>query len=318
MNINMMAVTAGFLLDLALGDPHGLPHPVRAIGHLISALEKGVRALFPASERGERCGGMIFTLLVVLITGGASGGLLAFAYDAGPWAGFTVHTILCYYALAARSLSRESMKVYSALAAGDTEGARKSVSMIVGRDTAALTETGIIKAAVETVAENTSDGVTAPLIYLALGGPVLGWIYKAVNTMDSMVGYKNETYRNFGRAAAKLDDLLNLIPSRLSAVLMIISARFLGMDGKNAAFIYKRDRKNHKSPNSAQTEAVCAGALRIQLAGDAVYFGRVVKKPTIGDPLREAEYQDIKRANRLMYLTAVLCLAVLMGLFGFI
>ena len=180
---------------------------------------------------------------------------------------------------------------------------------VVGRDTALLNEEGVAKAAIETVAENTSDGVIAPMIYTAIGGPVLGFFYKAVNTMDSMVGYKNDRYLYFGRAAARLDDLVNYIPSRISAYLMIVAAYFLGSDfsGRRAFKIYQRDNRNHASPNSAQTEAACAGALGIRLAGDASYFGKLVKKPFIGDAVRPVEYEDIRRVNRLMYGTAWLC-----------
>jgi len=211
----------------------------------------------------------------------------------------------------------ESMRVYKCLKQEDLEAARQAVSMIVGRDTATLDEVGVAKAAIETVAENTSDGVIAPMLYTALGGPVLGFLYKAVNTMDSMIGYKNDKYLYFGRAAAKLDDIVNFIPARISAYLMIFSAFMSGkcFDGRNAFKIYKRDNRKHASPNSAQTEAVCAGALRIQLAGDASYFGKIVKKPYIGDAYRKVESEDIKRANRLMYLTAwlgeLLCLLLM-------
>ena len=202
---------------------------------------------------------------------------------------------------AAKCLKTESMKVYDALAKNDIEGGRTAVSMIVGRDTASLTEEGIIKAAVETVAENSSDGVVAPLFYLILFG-VPGMVcYKAINTMDSMVGYKNETYLYLGRAAAKLDDMANYIPARLSGLYLITASFLLGYDGKNAWKMFVRDRYNHASPNSAQTEAVCAGSLGVQLAGDASYFGKIVKKPTIGDALRPVEYEDIKRASGLLY-----------------
>lgn len=306
--IRIAALAAGFLLDLCLGDPYSLPHPVRAIGRLITGLETGLRKLFPADSGGERTGGVFLAAMVIFTVGGASALLIAAARMAGPVPDFLMQTVLCYYVLAARSLCSESMKVLRDLAAGDVEGARKNVSMIVGRDTALLSDVGIAKAAVETVAENTSDGVIAPLFYLALGGPVSGWIYKAVNTMDSMVGYQNERYQYFGWAAARLDDVLNLIPSRLCAALMIFASALLKLDARGALRIYIRDRHNHKSPNSAQTEAVCAGALGVQLAGDAWYFGVCHEKPTIGDALREVEYEDIKRAGMLMYVTAVLCL----------
>ena len=191
----------------------------------------------------------------------------------------------------------------------DLEASRKAVSMIVGRDTSVLDETGVAKAAIETVAENTSDGVIAPMLYTALGGPVLGFFYKAVNTMDSMVGYKNQRYLHFGRVAAKLDDVMNYIPARISAYLMIGVSFVMGKEfsGKQAYRIYKRDNRKHASPNSAQTESVCAGALGIQLAGNASYFGKIVEKPYIGDETRKVVYEDIRRINRLMYATACFC-----------
>ena len=305
---HLAAILAGYLLDLCLGDPHSMPHPVRAIGNLIVWLEKYLRPAGKkhATERGERRAGVLFVCLVLLVTGSVAGAILWISRLGGILIQTVVEAIMTYYLLAARSLRDESMAVCRKLEAGEIEGARYAVSMIVGRDTKPLSEAGIARAAVETVAENASDGVIAPLFYLAIGGPLLGWLYKAVNTMDSMIGYKNEKYLNFGRTAAKSDDACNYLPSRISAYLMIAAAYLGGSDfsGKGAYRIYKRDRRNHASPNSAQTESVCAGALGIQLAGDAVYFGKVVKKPHIGDDTRPVEYEDIRRANRLMYLTA--------------
>lgn len=309
MKLYLISMAAGLALDLCLGDPYWLPHPVRAIGSLIGNIEKKIRRLFPKNKGGELAGGFFLVLLTLLITGGLCGLLLAAAGRAGAFVLFLSETVMVYYLLAARSLYGESIKVYRFLKKGEIEKARDQVSMIVGRDTDSLSDVGIAKAAIETVAENTSDGVIAPLFYLALGGPVLGWLYKAVNTMDSMVGYKNETYQYFGRVAARLDDLANFIPSRISAGLMLLASAALFMDTKNAARIYKRDRLNHKSPNSAQTESVCAGALNIQLAGDALYFGMLVRKPFIGDDERPVEYEDIKRANALMYMTTCLSFA---------
>ncbi len=304
------AALAGFLLDFLFGDPHSMPHPVRALGSLIGWMEGWLRRIFPEGKRGELIGGSILAGGVVLVTGGVSLTLLRAArFLFGPGGEFLCGAVMCYYLLAARSLRDESMKVCDSLRKGDIQEARRNVSMIVGRDTAGLDGEGIAKAAVETVAENTSDGVIAPLFYLFLGGPVLGWMYKAVNTMDSMVGYRNERYLYFGRAAARLDDLANLIPARLSALLMIGASFLLGMDGKGAARIWLRDRRNHKSPNSAQTEAVCAGALGVRLAGPAWYFGRRFEKPFIGDEKRKVEWEDIERANRLMYGTAVMMAA---------
>lgn len=256
----------------------------------------------------ERTAGVILSVIVLSVSTALPAVLLLVCYRLHFWLGIVGESAMCYYLLAARCLRNESMKVYRALAAGDTEGARRAVSMIVGRDTDALTAEGITKAAVETVAENTSDGVTAPMFYIMLGGAAAGFFYKAANTMDSMLGYKNERYLRFGCFSAKLDDALNYLPSRLTALLMILSAYLSGMNGGNAYRIWRRDRLNHASPNSAQTEAVCAGALGVMLAGDAVYFGKLVKKQTIGDDLRRVTPEDIPAANRLMYVTSVLML----------
>ena len=256
----------------------------------------------------ERTAGVILSVIVLSVSTALPAVLLFVCYRLHFWLGIVGESAMCYYLLAARCLRDESMKVYRALAAGDTEGARRAVSMIVGRDTDALTAEGITKAAVETVAENTSDGVTAPMFYIMLGGAAAGFFYKAANTMDSMLGYKNERYLRFGCFSAKLDDALNYLPSRLTALLMILSAYLSGMNGGNAYRIWRRDRLNHASPNSAQTEAVCAGALGVMLAGDAIYFGKLVKKQTIGDDLRRVTPEDIPAANRLMYVTSVLML----------
>lgn len=308
--LTLAALLTGYVLDLIFGDPRQIYHPIRIIGNLIAVLEKGIRKVFPKTSKGELAGGTVLVVLVVLICTAVPAALLGLAAWIHPVVYWLLASFWCWQILATKSLKTESMKVYAPLKEGDLPAARRAVAMIVGRDTERLTEEGVAKAAVETVAENTSDGIVAPLIFLALGGPALGFFYKAVNTMDSMVGYKNERYLYFGRTAARLDDVLNFLPSRISAWLMILAATILGMDGKNAKRIYLRDRKNHASPNSAQTEAVMAGALRVQLAGDAWYFGELYKKPTIGDPFRAVEPEDIVRANRLMYLTSALALAV--------
>ena len=307
---HITSMIIGFLLDLCFGDPRWLPHPVRAMGWLISHLETAIRDRLPKTPQGERLGGIGLVAGVLSVTGVCAYGILWAAGRIHPILGLAVECIMCYQMLAARGLRDESMKVWKALKRQDVEGARTAVSMIVGRDTEVLSETGIIKAAVETVVENTSDGVIAPLFYMAFGGGPWAYLYKAVNTMDSMVGYKNEKYLHFGRTAARLDDLLNLIPSRLSALLMIAASFLTGMDGKGAIRIYRRDRRNHKSPNSAQTEAVCAGAFQVQLAGNAWYFGTLYEKPTIGDDIRPIEADDIQRANRLLYMTSVLAVLV--------
>lgn len=309
--IFFVPVIIGFLLDAVFGDPYNMPHPIRIIGNLISKLDK-LLYRDDTSDRQKFIRGMILALTVIVLSAVCPLIILIICYRINIYAGVIVQGVMCYYLIAAKCLKTESMKVYSAIEKDDTEGARYAVSMIVGRDTDRLDRNGIIKAAVETVAENTSDGVTAPLFYMIIGGAVLGFVYKAVNTMDSMIGYKNDKYMYFGRFAAKLDDILNYIPARLTAVFMIIAAFISGDNGRNAFKIWRRDRRKHKSPNSAQTEAVCAGALEIQLAGDAYYFGKLLKKDTIGDDLRPIENEDIKRANVLMYVTSVLMPAVMM------
>lgn len=308
-----IALAAGYLLDLLIGDPRWLYHPVCLIGNLIALLEKGIRKILPKTEKGELSGGFLEVLLVCLISLGVPCAVLSVLYRYLPMAGLALETFWCYQLLATKSLKDESMKVYDRLKNGTIEEARYAVSMIVGRDTAELTEEGVTKAAVETVAENGSDGVIAPMLYMAVGGAPLMFLYKGINTMDSMLGYKNDRYLYFGRCAAKLDDLANYIPARISGWLMVAAAFLTGMDGKNAAKIYKRDRRNHASPNSAQTEAAVAGALRVQLAGNAYYFGKLYEKPTIGDKLREVEPEDIRRANRLLYGASVLSVLLCLG-----
>lgn len=310
----IMPIIIGFVIDSFIGDPYNLPHPIRLIGRLISKLEKFIRKRF----RNLYAGGVFLALTVIFISAVVPFFILYFYYRLNIIFGILIEGIFCYYLIAPKCLHNESMKVYSAIKIKDTEKARKAVSMIVGRDTQCLDESGIIKAAVETVAENTSDGVTAPIMYMSLGGAVFGFIYKAVNTMDSMIGYKNDKYINLGRFAAKLDDAFNFIPSRLTAAVMILSAYILGMNGKNAFRIWKRDRRKHASPNSAQTEAVCAGALEIRLAGDAYYFGKLHKKEYIGDDIRPIENEDIRRANKLMYCTSIIVLIVSVSIRGII
>lgn len=301
-----IALAAGFVLDLILGDPRWLYHPVCVIGKLIAILEKGIRKLLPKTEKGELAGGLIEVILVCAISLLIPAVILYFLYIHLPVLGVILETFWCYQLFATRSLRDESMKVYDALKKGTLQDARHAVSMIVGRDTDELTEKGVTKATVETIAENTSDGVIAPMIYMAIGGAPLMFLYKGINTMDSMLGYKNDRYLYFGRCAAKLDDAANYLPARISGILMIAGAFVIGLDSKNAARIFKRDNRNHASPNSAQTEAAMAGALDVQLAGNAYYFGKLYEKPTIGDSVREIEAADIRYANRLMYATAIL------------
>lgn len=307
----------GFILDMIFGDPHGFPHPVRLMGGLISELEKRLLDMENRNPDRELKNGKLLTAAVLLSVSAVSSAVFIAAYFAHPILGACAEAFMTYQILAAKSLKSESMKVFDRLEHDDLSGARKAVSMIVGRDTDNLDAEGVTKAAVETVAENTSDGVVAPMLYCAVGGPVLGLMYKAVNTMDSMIGYKNDKYLYFGRAAAKMDDAANFLPARISAVFMLFSAFIGGFDFKNALRIYKRDRLKHSSPNSAHTEAVCAGALGVRLAGDAVYFGKTVKKPFIGEALRKIEPGDIRRANRLMYFTAwtaeTVCILVMLA-----
>ena len=312
---HIFAFIAGFVLDLLIGDPHFIPHPVRLIGSLISFCDKRLNcdAGYNISEKKLNLikykRGMLLAFTVIFATFAISVIIIVAAYSINLYAGVIAEAVMTWQILATKCLRVESMRVYDALRTDGVDAGRRAVSMIVGRDTSVLDAAGVTRAAVETIAENTSDGVIAPMLYTAIGGPVLGFVYKAVNTMDSMLGYKNDKYMYFGRFAARLDDVVNFIPARISAYLMIAAA-FIGgrqFDGRNAYRIFKRDRFNHASPNSAQTESVCAGALRVQLAGDAVYFGKLVKKKYIGDGLREIECEDIKRANRLMYITAFLC-----------
>lgn len=314
MKYSIYACIIGFILDMIFGDPHWLYHPIRLIGKLITNTEKMVRSCFPKTKSGERMGGIVLAIIVMAVSTGIPLMIVVICYKIHVYLGVAIESIFCYQLLATKSLKVESMKVYKALKDGEIEKARYAVSMIVGRDTKSLDAVGITKAAVETVAENTSDGSIAPLIAIIIGGAPLGFLYKSINTMDSMIGYKNDKYINLGRFAAKLDDIVNYIPARFSAYMMILSAYILGMDGKNAYRIYKRDRYKHASPNSAHTESVCAGALRIKLAGDAYYFGKLHKKEYIGDDLREIEIEDIKRANRLLYMCAFLSFVLLMGI----
>lgn len=321
MKYHILAFGAGFLLDQLLGDPCFLPHPIRGIGWLIAKTEKLLQNGNPQEnsiekEVAERRQGKLLVVIVLLLTGMLAALILFGAYAIHANLGMVIEAVMTYQILAARCLQVESSKVWKQLTTGSLEGARKAVSMIVGRDTEHLTEEGVAKAAIETVAENTSDGVIAPMLYTALGGPVLGFLYKAVNTMDSMVGYKNEKYLHFGRTAAKLDDVVNFLPARISALLMIGAAFISGKsyNGKQAWRIWRRDNRKHASPNSAQTESVCAGALGVQLAGDASYFGKIVKKPYIGDPTRAVEAEDIRRTNRLMNRTAWICEILCLGI----
>lgn len=308
------ALVCGFGLDMLLGDPYNMPHIIRLIGSYITIAQRTLRKVFPATPNGERAAGATLALAVAGVSTSVAAAVLQTAYRANPLLGFATETFVCYQMLAAKQLRVEALRVYDALRHEGLDSARKSVSMIVGRDTEGLDEAGVIRATVETVAENASDGVVAPMVLMVLGGAPAGVFYKAVNTMDSMVGYQNEHYRFFGTAAAKLDDILNFLPSRLTGALMCATAPIAGLDGTRAWRVFCRDRKKHASPNSAHPEAACAGALGIQLAGPASYFGVLHDKPTIGDDLRPVGPEDIVAACRLLSATSlaalVLCTAI--------
>lgn len=316
---HLAAFSIGALLDLIIGDPHSIPHPVMLIGKLIHALDIRFRAAAVQEKDravAEKKLGALLVLLVLAATGFSVWLLLFLFYRISMIAGIAAESIMTCQILAARSLAAESGKVCDALTGGTLEEARSAVSMIVGRDTKALDADGVTRAAVETIAENTSDGVIAPMLYTALGGPVLGFLYKAVNTMDSMIGYQNDTYRHFGTAAARLDDVVNFVPARLCALLLILSCLLSGKSysAKRAFAIWRRDKRKHKSPNSAQTESVMAGALGVRLAGPASYFGHPVDKPWIGDATRPIEPLDIRKANSLMFTAAILCFLLCAGI----
>ncbi len=305
-----MAVLCGFLLDCLLGDPEKMPHPVIWMGKAIFHLEKWLRRRLPQTPEGELTGGIILAITLLVSTLLISGGLCGLLWWIHPLLGLALQILWCWQALAMRCLAKESSNVYRCLKTEGLEAGRNAVSRIVGRDTAQLSEQGVIKATVETVAENFSDGVLAPLLYMLIGGAPLALTYKAINTMDSMVGYKNDKYLYFGRAAAKLDDVANYIPSRIAALLWIVVSPLAGGNISNAWKIWRRDRRNHSSPNSAQTESACAGSLGIQLAGPACYFGKRLEKPYIGDAVREIELEDILRSNRIMIVASVVGVVV--------
>ncbi len=310
MLISVGALIIGFVMDLILGDPRSIPHPVVIIGKLISFLEKILRKAFPKTVKGENLAGLVLWIIVCVLSFGVPFALLLLCRRVGWWLELILASIMCWQILATKSLKDESMKVYKALLHEGTEAGRKAVSMIVGRDTESLSREGVIKATVETVAENSSDGVIAPMLFAAIGGAPLGMLYKAVNTMDSMLGYVEEPYKNIGLVPAKMDDVFNFIPARLSAVLMLAAGWFLKLDVKNGWKIFKRDRMKHASPNSAQTESCLAGLMGVQLAGDAWYHGVLHKKEFIGDDIRPVKLTDIPLSCKVMYVMAALSLAL--------
>ena len=305
------AVGLGFLMDCVLGDPERLWHPIMGIGSMISFWSKTLRKWFPQSDRGQFWAGVCLWPLVVIPSWLIPFVLLWLVGMVHPAVRFLLEIVFCWQIFAAKSLKQAALRVYDALKAGDLQLARKYVSWIVGRDTAELDAKQVTKAAVETVAENTSDGVIAPLVFLLLGGAPLGFAYKAVNTLDSMVGYKNDAFLYFGRFSAQMDDVWNFLPARLSGLLFVLCAAPAGLDACGAWHCFRRDRLRHASPNSAQTESACAGALGVQLAGNACYFGKLYEKPTLGDAKRDIEPEDIVRTNRLMYWASAVAVMLL-------
>ena len=303
------AVLLGFLLDWIFGDPQKLPHPICAVGKLVSLSEKLLRRIFPKTPRGLTAAGVLLWIIVCGVSFAVPFFLLRWLRDVHFWLRFGVEALLCWTLFARKSLADAGVHVYSALDESLDAG-RKAVAMYVGRDTGALDKEGVIKAAVETVAENTTDGVVSPMIFMLIGGAPLGFLYKAVNTLDSMVGYHNDKYEYLGKFSARMDDVFNFIPARLTAACMIAGAGMLHLDNRNALRIYRRDRNGHKSPNAGQTESVCAGALHVQLGGDASYFGKTVKKAAFGDPDREINRGDILRSIDLMTAASVLALVL--------
>ncbi|MGM9963980.1 MAG: adenosylcobinamide-phosphate synthase CbiB [Clostridium sp.] len=306
--MNLLSIYTGYALDLIIGDPYSFPHPVRYIGKLISIVEKQIRKI-TSSDKGLKIAGFFLWFIVVGATFGITTLVLQlFKFNKVIY--FIVNTILIYTTLATKCLKDESVKIYKVLKTGDLEKSRIQLSYIVGRDTTNLNEKEIVRATVETVAENTVDGIIAPLFYGFIGGAPLAMAYKAVNTLDSTVGYKNDKYYYLGFASAKIDDIANYIPARLGVILLPLGSLFTGFNFKDALKIGIRDRKNHKSPNCAFSEGAVAGALGIQLGGTNVYFGKEVYKPTIGDKTREIEIEDIVRTNKIMYSSSIISIII--------
>lgn len=306
--MNLLSIYTGYALDLIIGDPYSFPHPVRYIGKLISIVEKQIRKI-TSSDKGLKIAGFFLWFIVVGATFGITT-LVLQLFKFNKVAYFIVNTILIYTTLATKCLKDESVKIYKVLKTGDLEKSRIQLSYIVGRDTKNLNEKEIVRATVETVAENTVDGIIAPLFYGFIGGAPLAMAYKAVNTLDSTVGYKNDKYYYLGFASAKIDDIANYIPARLGVILLSLGSLFAGFNFRNALKIGIRDRKNHKSPNCAFSEGAVAGALGIQLGGTNVYFGKEVYKPTIGDKTREIEIEDIVRTNKIMYSSSIISIII--------
>ena len=305
----MQYVWAAFVLDFILGDPEWFHHPIRFIGRLIKALEKAIR--FACKSNNQLIfGGALVVLICITVVFFLTFIILQIAKAINPWVYIIVNVLLMYFAIAAKCLKNEGARIRKYLINGDMENARKYLGFIVGRDVDKLEMPEIVRGTVETIAENTSDGVIAPLFYMIIGGAPLAMAYKAINTMDSMIGYKNEKYLYFGKAAAILDDIVNFVPARITGYLMVVGAVALRLDWKSSFKILKRDNKKHSSPNSGYPEAAAAGALGVRLGGSNSYFGVQSQKPFIGERTREFEVEDISRVSRLMYATTILFLYI--------
>ena len=310
---NILIMILGYIMDLVFGDPYWFPHPVRFIGKLISKTEKFIRK-HAKSEKSLKYWGILMWLVPVVTTALVTALIVKIA-SFNKYVEIFVSAFIIYTTLSTKCLKDEATKIYNVLETGDIKKSRVQLSYIVGRDTTNLSQSEIIRATVETVAENTVDGTISPMFYGFLFGPVGAMTYKAINTLDSMVGYKNDKYLNLGCVSAKLDDVANFIPARLTAILMPLGAFLCGMNGLNSFKIAIRDRKNHKSPNCAFAEGAAAGAIGVQLGGTNIYFGKEVYKPTIGDKKRELENYDIVRMNKLMFATTANALLILSALF---
>ena len=308
----MIETILGFLLDLIIGDPQNPIHPIRIIGSLCKATEKFFRKVL---KKSLKIAGLLTWITVVLIVFLFNYFLLKGAYAINNVLGVILSSIMIYFCISTKALKVEGLKGVKYVIQDDIEGARKQLSYIVGRDTKNLDKESILKAVVETVAENMSDGVIAPLFYVGIGGAPLAFLYKAVNTMDSMFGYKNDKYIEFGYFPAKLDDVFNYIPARLSGYFIFMASFSLGLDYKNSFKIYKRDKNNHSSPNSAHPEAAVAGALNVQLGGANYYFGKLVEKPTIGDDIEKIDIYKVNKTNNILYCSAILgcCMALIIS-----
>jgi adenosylcobinamide-phosphate synthase len=300
-----LGLAIAYAADLVLGDPQWRWHPVRLMGRLIAAGERAVRS-FPISRAGEKAGGVVLCAGVVLLVYGAAWMVLAASFRAHQYLGFFASVALAYFTLSARALGDAAKAVLACLNAGDDAGARSSLALVVGRDTAGLSRSEVVRAVVETVAENTSDGIVAPLFYLALGGPALGMAYKVVNTLDSMVGYKNERYRAMGWASARCDDAANYLPARLTGLLLVAAACITRRDWRGAFAVMRRDARKHQSPNSGYPEAAMAGALGVQLGGPSAYHGVLRHAALLGEMKQPLTGRSITDAVSIMYAASAL------------